>query len=272
MTTLFVFSLITFDNLMAAERAQRQIFGPQFISRVHLRPCMKERLTLSLKESALVANRAWHLTFGFLIYIVFTVVWNLHFGWNKNNLVWMTLGIMSALWGADLPDYDLQMMWFEHRDIRTHSALITVVFFVVTYFLTPSDVYLFIAPALGLFFIGNASHFFLDEFPVWAGSGDPRKPGGLKKGGTLASARWFIEGITGGEIYKKLEGTYLIHLPMKIPEAERKETKGGKVEISIHQRKTLNKNATRTWLFANALINVVLALMSLNAVAHWWAF
>jgi hypothetical protein len=219
-----------------------------------------------------VANRTWHLTFGFLIYIVFTVLWNLYLGWNKNDLVWMTLGIMSVLWGADLPDYDQQMMWFEHRDIRTHSALIALTFFLVTYFLTPSDVYLFIAPALGLFFIGNASHFFLDEFPVWAGSGNPKKAGGLKKGGTLASARWFIEGITGAEIYKKLEGTYLIHLPMKVPEAQRQKEKSGKVEIVIHERKTMPKNATRVWLFANGMIALTLAILSLNAIAHWLPF
>lgn len=212
------------------------------------------------------------MTLGFVIYILFMIVWNLYVGWDKNNLVWMMLGIMSVLWGADLPDYDQQMMWFEHRDIRTHSALIAVAFFLVTYFLSPPDVYLFIAPALALFFIGNASHFFLDEFPVWAGSGDPSKPGGLKKGGTLASARWFIEGVTGAELYKKLQGTYLIHLPMKVPEAERKETKSGKVEIKIQERETLGKNATRIWLFVNALICVLLAVISLNAVVHWWVF
>lgn len=216
-----------------------------------------------------MANRNWHLTTGFLIYAVFTIAWNLYVGWDKDNLVWMTLGIMSVLWGVDLPDYDQQMMWFEHRDIRTHSALIALVFFLVTYLLTPPDVYLFVAPALALFFMGNASHFFLDEFPVWAGSGDPKKAGGLKKGGTLASVLWFIQGISGAEIYKKLEGTYLIHLPMKIPDADRHRDKSGKVEIEIHQRETLAKNTTRIWLFVNALVSLVLAFLSLNAVAHW---
>ncbi len=177
------------------------------------------------------------------MYLSFAIVWNLHTGWHEENLLWMTVGIMAALWGADLPDYDQQTKYLSHRDIRTHSALIALVFFLITYFLSPITVLDYIAPSLALFFIGNASHLFLDEWPVWAGSGDPKKGEGMKKGGTLTAARWFVEGVTGDALYKALEGTYLIHLPFRIPVEERKKMQSGKTEMKIEERKCSQQGA-----------------------------
>lgn len=123
-----------------------------------------------------------------------------------------------------------------------------------------------VAYVVSAFLVTNASHFFLDLFPVWKGSGDRVK--GTMKGGVMAPARWFFEGLSGDQIYEKLEGTYRIHLPFAIPEKKELKRKGKTVHPE-EMMKTLPALQTRAWLVLSGLVNLVFAVLLLNLSIHF---
>lgn len=179
-------------------------------------------------------NRKSHIIGGFITWIIAMSIYtwlnidDIKTGYH--NAMWIVISLLTCLLGAEMADYDLLWKSFlQHRHIFTHSiilpALISLPVFAVT---TETN---FLLPAFGLFMIGYGSHLLLDLFPSWK-----EKDGKIVE--SQEALTWLATGLTGKELYSQLRGTYLIHLPWKTKE----------------ERKTLNLNATRTWLVANALI------------------
>ena len=143
--------------------------------------------------------------------------WYTHFDY-PHDILLVGIGLIAAL-GSEVPDIDqVADRIFHHRDWFTHSPLPAAILFFFAYLYGDYFGIKLVAYVVSAFLITNASHFFLDLFPVWKGSGDKVK--GTMKGGVMAPARWFFEGITGAQIYERLEGTYRIHLPFAIPDDE----------------------------------------------------
>jgi hypothetical protein len=217
-----------------------------------------------------MANRTWHLWFGFVVFIIYSVVyfWHAHFDFPHDALL-VGLGMIAAL-GSEVPDIDqIADRIFHHRDWFTHSPIFAAIIFVLAYEYGDLFGIKLVAYVVSAFLITNASHFFLDLFPVWKGSGDRVK--GTMKGGAMAPARWFFEGLTGDQIYEKLEGTYRIHLPFAIPEKKAQKKKGKKVAPE-EMMKTLPAIQTRAWLVLSGVVNLVFAVLLLNLSIHFLPF
>jgi hypothetical protein len=215
-----------------------------------------------------MTNRKWHLITSIVVFILYCVVY-----WYVDTnfvpelpdiaLLWITTGFLLALIGAEAPDWDLLLNWMHHRDIGTHSVLIPLFIagaFLVQKFINETDPTLVFALIFTPFLLGFASHLLLDLFP----SVDPEKE--IKeKGITKTTAMLlggFVSGLTGVETIKALKGTYLIHLPFKMP--VRSEKKDEFIEI----RRTLPLKASRWWLFFNGLISGLLGVILL--VLYVW--
>jgi hypothetical protein len=207
---------------------------------------------------------------GFMVYVAFLIFYIgsvTHGSGIMIDIPWIVLGFGLSMFGAELPDYDqLADRLLNHRDIITHSPIIPVILYIVVALFSP---HITIAPLLFLVLLGHASHMFLDLFPVWEGAGKMLK-GEKPYGGLQSPALWLVEGVTGQEIYKKLQGTYLIHLPVKIPAEEegKKQRKGAKPK----ERKTFQKIGTRIWLTFSGLIDIALALLAYNAFVPFLPF
>jgi hypothetical protein len=187
-----------------------------------------------------------------------------------NDLYWILLGFFICITGAEIPDYDQlpSWKWLEHRSILTHSALIPIIIFLTLVLALPSAWLDVLAPLMTLLFLGYASHLFLDLFPVWAGFGeketkDPTTRAIHKATHLAVIARWFYEGITGAELYKKMEGTYFVHLPFRMEVEEEKKT-GKKEKLEEEEMKALSKGQSRAWYIINGLIIVALTMFSWN--------
>ncbi len=178
--------------------------------------------------------------------------------------LWVVTAFLMALIGAEAPDWDLLLNWMHHRDVATHSVFIplfiTITFLIQKYLAIPDDQSLILALVFTPFFLGFASHLLLDLFP----SVDPEKE--IKeKGVTRTTAMLvggFVSGLTGVETIKALQGTYLIHLPFKMP------VKNKKKRDTWEMRRTLPLHTSRWWLFFNGLITGVLGVLLL-ALLVW---
>ena len=214
-----------------------------------------------------MANRTWHLWFGFIVFIAYSIVyfWYTHFDY-PHDILLVTLGLIAAL-GSEVPDIDqIADRIFHHRDWFTHSSIFATIIFVLAYMYGDYFGISLVAYVVSAFLVTNASHFFLDLFPVWKGSGDREK--GTMKSGMMAPARWLIEGVTGDQLYERLEGTYRIHLPFAIPEKKEMKKKG-KAVAPEEMMKTLPASQTRAWLILSGLVNLVFAVLLLNLSIHF---
>jgi hypothetical protein len=218
-----------------------------------------------------VANRTWHVATSILVYLFFVAAFIVLLGRTRNlilDLPWMLAGFFVVITGAEISDYDQlpDWKWLSHRSILTHSALIPFVIFVVEFLLLPPAAFITLAPLLTLAFAGFASHLFLDLFPVWAGIGRKAKDdktNALMKSSGAAIGRWFAAGITGNDaLYKKMEGTYQVHLPLKVKVEE--VGKGKRKKPEEKEMKALSKTASRIWYVVNGLLVVLFALLSWN--------
>ncbi len=214
-----------------------------------------------------MACRTWHLWFGFLSYAIFSIFFFYFSAFEMpQDLLLIILGLLAAL-GSEIPDIDqVADRVFHHRDWFTHSPLPATFLFILAYFYGDLFGLRLVTYLVCVFFVTNASHFFLDLWPVWKGSGDKVK--GTMKGGALAPARWFFEGLTGAEIYARLEGTYRIHLPFAIPEMKAKKKKG-KTVIVEEMMRTLPTAQTRIWLVLSGIVTLVYAIFILNLSMHF---
>jgi hypothetical protein len=217
-----------------------------------------------------------------ICYLIFTVLFVLIFVTTRNlllDLPWIVLGFFIAVTGAEIPDYDQlpSWHWLEHRSILTHSALIPTILFFLMYILLPSSAFVLMAPYLYYLFLGFASHLFLDLFPVWAGFGhgeikDPKQRALAKASHLAGIARWMAAGITGrDDLYKKMEGTYQVHLPFAVPEEEEKK-RGKKVKMEEKEMRAFSETASRIWYVINGLIIITYAVFSWNAFIRFLPF
>ena len=215
-----------------------------------------------------MANRKWHLITAIIVFLIYcTVYWfvdtNLLVDLQDFDLpdlapLWVITAFLMALIGAEAPDWDLLLNWMHHRDIGTHSVFIPLfitIVFLIQKIMTPDDPTLVLALVFTPFLLGFASHLLLDLFP----SVDPEKE--VKEKGvtntTVMLLGGFVSGLTGLETIKALQGTYLIHLPFKMP------VKSEKKREAWEMRKTLPLHASRWWLFFNGVITGLLGIVLL---------
>lgn len=216
-----------------------------------------------------MANRKWHLITAIIVFLIYSIsYWFVNTNYIDElpelSVLWVVTAFLMALIGAEAPDWDLMLNWAHHRDIGTHSFFIPL-FITITYLFQKSmnivnDPSLYLALIYAPFFLGFASHLILDLFP----SVDPEKEV-KEKGVTRTTAMLlggFVSGLTGVQTIKALQGTYLIHLPFKMPVGSEKEGKTWEI------RKTLPKHATRWWLFCNGVVTGLLGIL-LIAILVW---
>jgi len=206
-----------------------------------------------------MAVAKYHILAGFVTFVFFAAAYFVYFNffnWEPDLLIllgdykWLTLGLLLALMGSTIADYDLLYKYlnpWHHRSAVTHSALIPTIVFLTQIFPTPLRDY---SMLLVSFMLGFASHLFLDLFP----SADIEKlisrgkfDEAIKTVGTS-----FITGITPEELLskvdlKKLGGTYNIHFPKKIL-------------IGRKWRATLSPNLTRLWLIAHGAVALIYSI------------
>lgn len=217
-----------------------------------------------------MALRKYHLLWGFIAYLIYLVsYWYIL----ENNVlpdivlpdidpIWIMTGLLLCLVGAELADYDQLTGLLSHRDIITHSGLIpTIIFliFLISKILGIADSTLVYAVSFTPFMIGYATHMWLDLFPTI----NPEKT--LKqKGIAEASMQLFgavIQGLTAAEIISRVGGTYLIHLPTKLPVINDGSNKDDKF---IVYRKTFPKHWTRWWLLFSGIYCLLLGFLTFN--------
>lgn len=220
-----------------------------------------------------MAAAKYHVLAGFVTFAIFALAYFAYFNWGHfpggtSNLEdarglllgyvrdykWVTLGLLLALFGSTLSDYDLLYKYlspWHHRSALTHSALIPTIALLIylcpaclgpTYFDRPRvDNY---AILVVCFMLGFASHLFLDCFP----SVDVEKL--IKKMKYAEATETVISSLRIGlmpveylskEDLKKLRGTFNIRFPQKIL-------------IGKKMRKSLTPKLTRIWLICNGII------------------
>ncbi|MHA1971804.1 MAG: metal-dependent hydrolase [Candidatus Hodarchaeales archaeon] len=210
-----------------------------------------------------MASRKYHLLTAIIVFFLYLILYYLVNSFTVNNLpaispLWVVTAFFLTLIGSEAPDWDLLLNWLQHRDITTHSIFIPLIIsgaFIMQTIFNPEDPTQIFAIIFSPFMLGFGSHLLLDLFP----NIDPEK--GLKEGGithtTALLLKGFVSGLTGLETVKALQGTYLIHLPLKTK--VRSEKKGKKWEV----RKTLPLKASRWWLFFNGILSGLMGIMLL---------
>lgn len=244
-----------------------------------------------------MAERKVHLTVGVLIYIVFSAIfyyWFLgipvylpagifglaDFPWlpiptprtlTSADILYLAVALLLVLTGAEIADYDKAIMWMQHRDWLTHSCIIPGAFAIIVMVFTvvkignPIQTQIFntsintvLLLGITVFSLGAASHLLLDYFP-------PIKPEELhsKKESITAgheAADYFISGMTAQELFRRLEGTALVHFWWNVEVEKEKKGKRGK---GYEFRKTLPSKQSQTYYLINGIILLIIALIAL---------
>ncbi len=117
----------------------------------------------------------------------------------------------------------------------------------------PDDQTLILALFFTPFFLGFSSHLILDLFPSVDPESEVKEKVVTRTTAMLVCG--FVSGLTGVETIKALHGTYLIHLPLKMPIKSEKEKDAWKI------RRTLPLHASRWWLFFNGIITGLLGIL-----------
>jgi len=207
-----------------------------------------------------MATAKYHVLAGFISYVIFAVAYFVYFNFfrvrlNMLSLIsdykWITLGLFLALFGSTLSDFDLLYKYlnpWHHRSVITHSALIPTIAMMIYWYPTPLQYY---AMLMICFFLGFASHLFLDYFP----SVDIEKLLAQQKyervGEEVTSS--LLVGFTPFENLderdlKRLSGTYNIHFPKRFL-------------LGKKMTKVLPPNMTRLWLIVNGIIVLAFGIL-----------
>ncbi|MEM3587167.1 MAG: hypothetical protein QXO71_07610 [Candidatus Jordarchaeaceae archaeon] len=245
-----------------------------------------------------MAARKFHLATGVIIYVLFSALfyhWFLGvpiylpaglFGFanipwfpisiprslTSADIIYLVVALLLVLTGAEIADYDKAIAWMQHRDWFTHSciipgvlAIIVMVFTVVRVgnplqilILNPTvDITLLLG--ITVFALGAASHLFLDYFPPIKSEELHSKKGSITAGHEAAD--YFISGMTAQELFRRLEGTALVHFWWNIQiEKEGKKTRRAK---GYEFRKTLPAKQSQTYYLINGVILLIIAITSL---------
>ncbi len=232
-------------------------------------------------QGMIMALRKWHLIWGLISFVIFIgIYWYIgeteilkynKARWHEINPIWVVGAFWMAFIGAEFPDWDqftflAGIRLFHHRDWFTHSAMLPALFtvpFIITRLDDPADPNLLFGLMFAAFSFGMASHFFLDLWPTMNVDRMLQKKGIV--GTSIEMTKGFFEGLTGWG--KGFTGTYLIHLPFKMPVLDVTD----KDKEAIELRKTLPKNLTRLWLVINGIICSFLGIFLINLVVEFEA-
>jgi hypothetical protein len=262
-----------------------------------------------------MAPRKAHLAAGIIVYVAFTIIFYYWFlgtptylpaklfglsgvpDWfpirmprmlTSADIIYLAVALLLVLTGAEIADYDKAVMWMQHRDWFTHSLMIPTVFSSIVMIFTmvqignPLQTLLFnptintaLILGMAVFAMGAASHLFLDYFP-------PIKPEELhnKKGSIVAgheAADYFVSGMTAQELFRRLEGTALVHFwwEIKVEKEVKKTRSKGK---SYEMRRTLDSRHSQTYYMLNGIALLIVAgvlllqFLLLQASLTWQQF
>jgi hypothetical protein len=247
-----------------------------------------------------LASRKVHLSAGLIIYIIFTVIfyyWFLGtptylpaglfgltspFSWlpvpiprtlTSADIIYLAVALLLVLTGAELADYDKAIEWLQHRDWLTHSCIIPAVFSAIVMVFTvvkignPIQTLMFnpavnTALLLGMtvFSLGAASHLLLDYFPPIKSEELHSKKGSITAGHEVAD--YFISGMTAQELFRRLEGTALVHFWWNV-QVEKENKKPRSRAKSYALRKTLPPRQSQIYYMVNGIILLIIAIISL---------
>lgn len=246
-----------------------------------------------------MASRKVHLSAGIIIYIIFSILFYYWFlgtptylpagmfglasplSWwpipiprtlTSADIIYLAVALLLVLTGAEIADYDKAIEWMQHRDWLTHSCIIPAAFSVVVIVFTvvkignPVQTLIF-NPAVNttlllgmtVFSLGAASHLFLDYFPPIKSEELHSKKGSITAGHEAAD--YFISGMTAQELFRRLEGTALVHFWWNI-EVE-KENKKPRSKKDYELRKTLPARQSQTYYMVNGIVLLIIAIISL---------
>ncbi len=240
-----------------------------------------------------MAPRKYHLAVGVIVFIVFSALfyyWLLNvpvylpgklFGltdvyaiavprtFSSADIIYLAVALLLVLTGAEIADYDKAIMWMQHRDWLTHSLVIPTVFAAIVMIYTlvrvgnPLQALLYnpgvnnvLLIAMVPFVLGAASHLFLDYFPPIDLKNLNRQERALEAG--YQAADLYISGMTGKELFRRLQGSALVHFwwEVKVPKEEKKKkTKVQRYEM----RKTLPSRKSQAYYIANGLVLMLVA-------------
>jgi hypothetical protein len=202
----------------------------------------------------------------------------------SGDIMYVAVSLILVLTGAEMADYDKMITRLEHRDWLTHSVIIpgilsaiVLIFNVVPIGATIGSyiqsiifgpqVDTTLVLAMSVFALGAASHLLLDYFP-------PIKPEELhsKKGSIEAGnegADYFISGMTARELFRRLEGTALVHFwwNIRVKREDTSKPKGAKVRRESNAkdeyvvRRTLQPRQSQTYYVINGAALVVIGLL-----------
>nr|MDO8081747.1 hypothetical protein [Candidatus Freyarchaeota archaeon] len=238
-----------------------------------------------------MAPRKVHLAVGLIVYFAFTIIfyyWYLGlsnylplkmFGTvlliplkrtlTSADMIYLAVALLLVLTGAEIADYDKAIMWLQHRDWLTHSCILPGIFSAIVIVFTfvqignPLQTLIFnpavntaLLLGLAVFSLGAASHLFLDYFP-------PIKPEELhsKKGSLVAgheAADYYISGMTGQELFRRLEGTALVHFWWQV-EVEKEEKKPRSRGKGYELRRTLQPRQSQAYYMLNGTVLLIIA-------------
>ncbi|MFX1255498.1 MAG: hypothetical protein ACFFCZ_28100 [Promethearchaeota archaeon] len=206
-----------------------------------------------------MALRKYHMLYSIPFFCVYCLIyWVISFfvtGLPTLSPIWVVSGLFMSLIGSLASDWDLLTGKLQHRDIITHSALIPLVFvgiFLLQKYADPTDLGLISVLIIVPFFLGFASHLIVDLMPTVNPEEEIKNTGYSRT--TLTLLGGAVQGVTGMELVKALQGTFLIHLPIRTP------IPNSKTLMSWERRKTLAKSATRWWLFLNGIFIILLGI------------
>ncbi len=242
-----------------------------------------------------MAPRKYHLGVGVIVYIAFSVLFYYWFLGNpiylpakifgiagnyvipinrtlsSADILYLAVSFLLVLTGAEVADYDKAIMWMQHRDWFTHSSILPTIFAAIVMIFTMFNVgdplqSLFYNPGVsGIlslimvpFVLGAASHLLLDWFPPIDVKELTSVKGSLEAGHQAAD--FFISGMTGKELIRRLQGMALVHFWWEV--AVPKEQKKSRSKVQKYEmRKTLDSEKSRLYYTVNALILLLVAAL-----------
>lgn len=196
----------------------------------------------------------------------------------SGDIIYIVVSLIMVLTGSEMADYDKMITLLQHRDWLTHSVIIPGIFSAIVLifnivqvgaslesmiFWPATDTTLTLA--MSVFALGAASHLLLDYFP-------PIKIEELhsKKGSIVAGhegSDYFISGMTAQELFRRLEGTALVHFwwNIKVAKEDTANPSKGKRERKDKKdyelRRTLEPRQSQAYYLANGAALIVIALL-----------
>ncbi|MGQ9722620.1 MAG: hypothetical protein ACUVXA_15015 [Candidatus Jordarchaeum sp.] len=240
-----------------------------------------------------MAPRKYHLAAGIIIYAAFSTIfyyWLLSTSYyvpaslfgitdipviilnrtlSSADIIYLAIALLLVLTGAEIADYDKAIMWMQHRDWLTHSFILPTIFAAIVMIFTSIQIgnpyqAIFYNPrvnsvlliGMASFVLGAASHLFLDYFPPIKVEELTSKRGSLEAGYQMAD--FYIAEMTAKELFRRLQGTALVHFWWAIAMPKEQKNKKSKVQ-KYEMKKTLDSKRSQQYYLANGLLLMLVA-------------